>query len=337
MSATIAAYKVPSETNPLEQLSQAMSEDMAKTNQVIIDQMQSDVPLIPQLAGYLIAAGGKRIRHLLTLACTRLFSANSTRCYGLAAAVEFVHTATLLHDDVVDESEERRGQATANDIFGNQASVLVGDFLFARSFQLMVADGSLDVLRVLSNAAAFIVEGEVLQLSIQSQMSVTMAQYSKVIEAKTASLFAAATEVGAWVSDRPDMAKAMHDYGYHLGMAFQIVDDLLDYLADAEKLGKNKGDDFREGKFTAPLILALQNANEDERAFWLRTMVERKQTDGDFEQAVEICERHNAFTQSRELAIGHAQLAAQALDACPDSELKHLLQALPAFVLSREN
>lgn len=337
MSATTAAYKAPSEANPLEQLSQAMSADMAKTNQVIIDQMQSDVPLIPQLAGYLIAAGGKRIRPLLTLACTRLFSETSTRCYGLAAAVEFVHTATLLHDDVVDESEERRGQATANDIFGNQASVLVGDFLFARSFQLMVADGSLDVLRVLSNAAAFIVEGEVLQLSIQSQISVTMEQYNKVIEAKTASLFAAATEVGAWVSGREDMAKAMHDYGYHLGMAFQIVDDLLDYLADAEKLGKTKGDDFREGKFTAPLILALQNANEEERAFWLRTMVERNQQEDDFAKAVAICERHNAFVQSRELAIGHAQLAAQALDACPDSELKHLLQALPAFVLSREN
>ncbi|HAJ89542.1 MAG TPA: farnesyltranstransferase, partial [Rhodospirillaceae bacterium] len=273
----------------LDDLTLAMKQDMAQVNALIIDNMQSSVPLIPQLAGYLIASGGKRIRPLMTLAATRLFDAETTRPYRLAAAVEFIHTATLLHDDVVDESDQRRGKPSANTVFGNQSSVLVGDFLFSRAFELMVADGSIDVLRILSNAAAVITEGEVLQLSIQSKLETTLDQYLEVIAAKTAVLFAAACEIGPVIAGKDESTqKALRDYGHHLGMVFQIADDLLDYQADEAQLGKTVGDDFREGKMTSPVIYALQNATADEKTFWKRTFEDHNQTETDLQTAKSI-------------------------------------------------
>jgi octaprenyl-diphosphate synthase len=242
--------------------------DLKKVNQHILDNMKSPVALIPQLAGHIIASGGKRLRPVLTLASANLCGYTGQRHIGLAACVEFIHTATLLHDDVVDESDLRRGQASANAIWGNEASVLVGDFLFSRSFQLMTADGSLQVLRILSDASAVIAEGEVLQLMTANEPTTTEEAYLEVIRSKTAKLFAAATRIGAVVAERPQAEEeALESYGMNIGIAFQLIDDVLDYSADQLKLGKTVGDDFREGKVTLPVILAYRRGNEEERAF----------------------------------------------------------------------
>lgn len=323
---------------PLATLATMLDADMKAVNSVILGNMQSDVPLIPQLAGYLIASGGKRIRPLLTLAATALFDGDMKRAHGLAAAVEFIHTATLLHDDVVDGSEQRRGKDAANLVFGNQASVLVGDFLFSRAFQLMTADGSLDVLRILSGASAVIAEGEVMQLTTANNLDTTMEDYISVISAKTAALFSAACEIGPVVAgaDAP-YVKAMHTYGHNMGIAFQIADDVLDYNADREKLGKTIGDDFREGKMTAPLILALQKANEEERAFWQRTVGEKEQKDGDLAQAMALFEKHNTLDQGMEIARTYADKALLALENMPEHPVRTQLQALVPFVIDRQS
>lgn len=321
----------------LDDLTLAMKQDMAQVNALIIDNMQSSVPLIPQLAGYLIASGGKRIRPLMTLAASRLFDAETTRPYRLAAAVEFIHTATLLHDDVVDESDQRRGKPSANTVFGNQSSVLVGDFLFSRAFELMVADGSIDVLRILSNAAAVITEGEVLQLSIQSKLETTLDQYLEVIAAKTAVLFAAACEIGPVIAGKDEsIQKALRDYGHHLGMVFQIADDLLDYQADEAQLGKTVGDDFREGKMTSPVIYALQNATADEKTFWKRTFEDHNQTETDLQTAKSIIKAHKADEKAFQLAELYVQKAISALSVVPDSPLKSTLEKLAIFALHRK-
>lgn len=321
----------------LDDLSQAMKTDMAAVNALILDNMQSSVPLIPQLAGYLIASGGKRIRPLMTLASTRLFDADTQRPYRLAAAVEFIHTATLLHDDVVDESDQRRGKPSANTVFGNQSSVLVGDFLFSRAFELMVEDGSIEVLRILSNAAAVITEGEVLQLSIQSKLETTLDQYLEVIAAKTAVLFAAACEIGPVIAGQPaSIQKAMHDYGHNLGMVFQIADDLLDYQADEAQLGKTVGDDFREGKMTSPVIFALQTASTDEKAFWKRCFEDQNQSDSDLGIAKNIIKTHKADEKSFELAKYYVEQAIKALSLIPNSPLKSTLESLAHFALARK-
>jgi len=243
-----ANAKLISDTPPgaLEILTAALAADMRGVNEIILQNLQSEVALIPEVASYLIAAGGKRLRPLLTVASARLCGAVDDTCHGLAAAVEFIHSASLLHDDVVDESHLRRGQPSANDIFGNQASILVGDFLFARGFELMVAAGSLEVLKILARTSALITEGEVLQLSLAGNIATREADYLRVIEAKTASLFSAATEVGAILGNESHRT-AMCDFGYHFGMAFQLIDDVLDYSADAAALNKNLGDDFRPG------------------------------------------------------------------------------------------
>lgn len=320
----------------LDDLSKAMKPDMLKVNELIMDNMQSSVPLIPQLAGYLIASGGKRIRPLMTLASTRLFDADTTRPYRLAAAVEFIHTATLLHDDVVDESDQRRGKPSANTVFGNQSSVLVGDFLFSRAFELMVEDGSIEVLRILSNAAAVITEGEVLQLSIQSKLETTLDQYLEVIAAKTAVLFAAACEIGPVIAGKPQFQKALHDYGHHLGMVFQIADDLLDYQADEAELGKTVGDDFREGKMTSPVIYAIQNATDDEKSFWKRTFEDHNQTENDLQTAKNIIKTHKADEKAAQLAQSYVDKAISALHSLPASALKTTLQDLVLFALNRK-
>jgi len=323
--------------DPLEQLASLLSNDMQEVNELIVDRMQSDVKMIPQLAGYLIAAGGKRIRPLLTLACTRLYNYSGDRPYGLAAAVEFIHTATLLHDDVVDRSDKRRGQPTANQVFSNQASVLVGDFLFSRAFQLMVEDGALEILRILSNSSVIIAQGEVLQLSTTRNLDTTIDQYLDVVGAKTAALFAAACEIGPVIADEGSAAaRTLYDYGYNLGMAFQIVDDVLDYSASQEKLGKTVGDDFHEGKMTAPVILALSRANAEEYGFWKRTLSDKKQDPGDFAKAQTILREHGTIGQSMVLARTYAQKAFSALSMVPNGDIKNILQEIVTFTIERD-
>ena len=323
--------------NAITKLSTHFDADMKAVNALILERMDSDVKLIPQLAAYLIAAGGKRIRPLLLLASTSLFNGDMNRAYKLAASVEFIHTATLLHDDVVDESSERRGKETANLVFGNQASVLVGDFLFSRAFELMTEDGSLDVLRILSRASSIIAEGEVMQLTTTNNIETTMDDYIEVIKSKTAALFAAACEVGPVIADAGyNASKAMRDYGMNMGIAFQIADDTLDYSSKSETLGKNIGDDFREGKMTAPIIYALENAAPEERDFWKRVIAEQNQTDSDFEKARDIFEQRSIMQKCDALATAYKNKAIDALSDIDNSDLKSLLEDLAEFSITRK-
>ncbi|HEX2753581.1 MAG TPA: polyprenyl synthetase family protein [Alphaproteobacteria bacterium] len=323
--------------NPLERLAIQLKPDMAAVNDIILSRMQSDIPLIPQLAGHLIAGGGKRIRPLLTLASAALFGYSGTRQHKLAACVEFIHTATLLHDDVVDESDQRRGKASANSVFGNEAAVLVGDFLFSRSFQLMVEDGSLEVLRILSNASAVIAEGEVMQLTTANNLETTEEQYLKVIGAKTAELFAAACEVGAIVADRPaGECAAMRDYGMYLGIAFQISDDVLDYAAAEERLGKSVGDDFREGKMTLPVLKALSKATPTEKQFWQRTMGDLDQTDEDLAEAQTLLKKYKTLPESLAAARDFAAKGKKCLDKLPGHPLRQDMAELIDFAVERD-
>ncbi len=311
-------------------------EDLEACNRLIVERMQSDVALIPQLAAHLVAAGGKRLRPLLTLSAARMCDYRGQRHVGLAACVEFIHTATLLHDDVVDESALRRGQASANALFGNKASVLVGDFLFSRAFEVMVEDGSLEVLRILSAASATIAEGEVLQLITQNDTTTTEAQYLKVIEGKTAALFAAATEVGAVVADQPAARQAaLRDFGMALGIAFQLVDDALDYSADQQALGKTVGDDFREGKITLPVLLAFARGSEEERGFWRRALEDREQSDGDLAEALALMRRHGALADTIERARLYGDQAIAALAGFPESAEKQALADVVTFCVER--
>jgi octaprenyl-diphosphate synthase len=321
----------------LDRLSQMLAGDMESVNRIIIERMQSPVALIPQLAGYIVAAGGKRLRPLLTLASAELCGYAGERHHRLAAAVEFIHTATLLHDDVVDESERRRGQDSANTLFGNQASVLVGDFLFSRSFELMVEDGSLDVLRILSRASAVIAEGEVLQLATNNNLATSETEYLAVVSAKTAALFAAACEIGGIVAERPDAdASALREFGANFGIAFQIVDDVLDYSSRESMLGKTIGDDFREGKLTLPVVYAISRGNDIERAFWRRTLEVLEQRDGDLEHAIALIQRHDGFNASLDLARRHGAAASAALMSLPQNPMHAALAALIAFCINRE-
>lgn len=325
-----AAQKQTPSPSPLDKLQNALDSDMAAVNALILERMESPVPLIKQLATYLIAAGGKRVRPLLTLAATALYDGDMKRAHLLASCVEFIHTATLLHDDVVDESTERRGQESANIVFGNQASVLVGDFLFSRAFQLMTEDGSIEILRILSEASATIAEGEVLQLSVAGRMDTGMETYIQVVTGKTAALFAAATEVGPVIAGQ-DAAqqKLMRDFGMNLGIAFQIADDVLDY-------SKGIGDDFREGKLTAPVFHALTNTDEKERAFWARTLGEKKQNEDDFQTALDIIAARKGLEHSLAQADGYAAKAREALLQTPDRALRADLFDLIEAMVKRE-
>ena len=324
----------------LTALAELVRVDLTACNRVIVQNMQSQVELIPQLAAHLVAAGGKRLRPMLTLACARLCgypgSAGGQRHVHLAACVEFIHTATLLHDDVVDESRLRRGLATANAVFGNKASVLVGDFLFSRSFQLMTADGSLPVLHILSNAAATIAEGEVLQLVTQNDLSTRDERYLDVIQGKTAALFAAACQIGAVVAGRGQAEEdALSDFGLALGTAFQLVDDALDYAADQAKLGKTVGDDFREGKITGPVLAAYKAGNEADRAFWRRTIEASEQTDADLDHALALMEHTGAIETTLQRAVGFADRAKAALAVFPDSTVKARLTDVADYTVRR--
>jgi octaprenyl-diphosphate synthase len=320
----------------LDRLRDLVSGDMAVVNQIILERMDSSVALIPQLAGYLIASGGKRLRPILTLASARLCGYEGERHRRLAAAVEFIHTATLLHDDVIDESDLRRGAKTANAVFGNEASVLVGDFLFSKSFQLMVEDGSIDVLRILSNASAIISEGEVLQLSTSNNSATSEQAYLEVARAKTAELFAAACRIGAVVAERPAAEEeALRTYGLNLGIAFQITDDVLDYSAEQERLGKEVGNDFREGKMTLPVILAISRGNEAERAFWQRTLERQEIVEGDFANAQEILRRRVALTDAIDRARHYVDIARDALGLFPENAYKQALLDVASFTVER--
>jgi octaprenyl-diphosphate synthase len=273
---------------------------------------------------------------LLTLACARLCGYRGHRHISLAACVEFIHTATLLHDDVVDESDRRRGLATANSVWGNKPSVLVGDFLFSRAFQLMVADGSLAVLKILSDASAVIAEGEVMQLMTANDTETTENTYLEVIKAKTAVLFAAACRVGAIVADRPKAEEdALGSYGMNLGIAFQLVDDVLDYAAETATLGKSIGDDFRDGKITLPVVLAFLRGDEEERKFWRRTLEQMEQHDGDLEHAIALMERHGSLRDSVERARHYGAVARDALGVFPDGPEKRALVELIHFAINR--
>jgi octaprenyl-diphosphate synthase len=310
--------------------------DLESCNRLIVDKMQSPVALIPQLAAHIVAAGGKRLRPLLTLAAARLCGYRGNRHVLLAACVEFIHTATLLHDDVVDESALRRGQASANALFGNKPSVLVGDFLFARAFELMVEDGSLKVLAILSAASSTIAEGEVLQLVTQNDTTTTEAQYLQVIEGKTAALFAAATRIGAVVADRPlAEEEALDSYGRTLGTAFQLVDDALDYSAEQEQLGKTVGDDFREGKITLPVLLAFERGTEAERGFWRRVLEERDQGPDDLAEAQRLIARHRALHDTVERARLYGDKALAALQGFPDGAERRALAGIVEFCIAR--
>jgi octaprenyl-diphosphate synthase len=326
-----------STTTALDDLAALVADDLKLVNDVIVARMHSPVELIPQLAGYIIAAGGKRLRPVLTLAAARLCGYQGDNHRNLAAVVEFIHTATLLHDDVVDESDLRRGMASANEVFGNKASVLVGDFLFSRAFQLMVEVGSLDVLRILSHASAVIAEGEVLQLRTTNDTATSEQAYLAVIQAKTAELFAAACRVGAVIAARPHAEEtALYDYGMNLGIAFQLVDDVLDYSALQAKLGKTLGDDFREGKITLPVILAFRRGTDEERVFWRRTLEELQQEDGDLEHAIELMTRHNALKDTVERARHYGAIARDALGLFADAPVKRALLEVIDFVVDRD-
>ncbi|MFT9374317.1 polyprenyl synthetase family protein [Komagataeibacter saccharivorans] len=324
----------------LRDLTEYLADDMAACNRAIVERMDSPVALIPQLAAHLVAAGGKRLRPLLTLASARLCGyqpdATHQRHVALAACVEFIHTATLLHDDVVDESALRRGMASANAVFGNKASVLVGDFLFARSFQLMTDDGSLKVMNILSSASATIAEGEVLQMSTQNDLSTRIDQYLEVIHGKTAALFAAACRVGAVVAERDEREeRALESYGTNLGMAFQLVDDALDYAADQARLGKTVGDDFREGKITLPVLAAYAAGSEEDRVFWQRVIEESEQRPDDLDHALSLIEKTDAIRITLDRATEYAQAACEALSIFPPGRLRQLLQDTASYTVNR--
>jgi octaprenyl-diphosphate synthase len=320
----------------LDTLHALVADDMSAVNRLIVENMQSQVALIPRLAGHLVASGGKRLRPMLTLASAGLCGYRGERHAALAACVEFIHTATLLHDDVVDQSELRRGQESANTVWGNQASVLVGDFLFSRAFELMVADGSLEVLRILSGASAVIAEGEVMQLITTNDTETTEAAYLEVIRAKTATLFAAAAEIGAVVAGRPAAEQAaLADYGMNLGIAFQLIDDVLDYSALQAQLGKTVGDDFREGKMSLPVVLAYGRADADERAFWTRTMADMEQRDDDLGAAIALLNKHKALEETVARASRYGEAAHRALSVFPDTPVRAAMMEAVDFAVSR--
>ena len=320
----------------LDALKSYVADDLKAVNQLILRRMDSQVDLVPQLAGHIIVAGGKRLRPLLTLGAAKLCQYTGDRHISLATCVEFIHTATLLHDDVVDESHLRRGQETANALFGNQASVLVGDFLFSRSFEIMIEDGSLDVLRILSHASSIIAEGEVLQLMTTNDTQTSEDTYLEVIKAKTAQLFAAACRIGAVVSDRPRIEEeALESYGMNLGIAFQLIDDVLDYSAKQATLGKSIGDDFKEGKISLPVILAFRRGDEIERAFWHRTLEKLDQNEDDFAHALHLMEKHGALKDSVERARHYGAIARDSLGIFKDGPIKVIFGDLIDFCIER--
>lgn len=320
----------------IDAMQELTAADMEHVNETILSRMHSPVALIPELAGHLISSGGKRLRPMLTLAAAKLIGYDGKRHIGLATAVEFIHTATLLHDDVVDQSTLRRGKKPANLIWGNQATVLVGDFLFSRAFELMVESDSLRVLKILSNTSAVITEGEVLQLTTANDLSTTEETYLEVITAKTAVLFAAACEVTGVVSDQgSEVETALSAYGKYLGIAFQLVDDALDYSARQATLGKNIGDDFHEGKITLPVILAYRRGTDEEREFWKRTMQAVRQQDEDLDKALSILNEHGTIAATLDRARHYGEMAKDALAIFKNNPAKQAMLDVVDFCIDR--
>ena len=320
----------------IERLVALVAGDMARVNQTILARTGSQVTMIPEVANHLISSGGKRLRPMLTLATAALCDYRGEGHIKLAAAVEFMHTATLLHDDVVDESDMRRGKLAARMVWGNEASVLVGDFLLGQAFKMMVEVGSLAALDILSSAATVIAEGEVMQLAAAKDTTTTEDAYLAVIRAKTAALFAAACEVGPVLAARPKADwEACRSYGANLGIAFQLIDDALDYGGHATALGKNTGDDFREGKITLPVVLSFRRGTEEERGFWRRTLEQGQIGDGDLEQSIALMRKHRALDDTIERARHYGKMACDALALFPDSPIKAALLETVAFCISR--
>ncbi len=332
MSATIM-------TQPNDSLAALLAPKLAAVNALIAERMASEhAPRIPELTAHLVAAGGKRLRPMLTLASAMMCGYKGPYDIHLAATVEFIHTATLLHDDVVDESTQRRGRPTANLLWDNKSSILVGDYLFSRAFQLMVETGSLKVLDILSNASATIAEGEVLQLTAARDLSTTEAIYMQVVRGKTAALFSASTEVGGVIAGAPQAhCKALYDYGDALGIAFQIVDDLLDVTGDSKATGKNIGDDFRERKLTLPFIKAISKANAEELEFWSRTIAKGTQKDGDLEHALDLLALHGAIDETRKDVLYWAKQAQASILLLPEHDIRDVLHSLALYVVDRIN
>lgn len=320
---------------PLDAMYTLIGNDLRKVDALIVSRVKDEIPLISNIVSHIIASGGKRIRPALTLICAKLCKYNGIRHIPLASAVEFIHTATLLHDDVVDESKLRRGLSTANEVFGNKASILVGDFLLSQAFQLMVSDGSLQVLKILSDASAVIAKGEVMQLMTEGEPQTSIQSYLEVISSKTAVLFAAACELGAVVSDKKEYEESLRNFGMYLGIAFQLVDDALDYSADEKTLGKAVGDDFREGKITLPVILAYEASNAEEKAFWTRTLSDLQQTAQDIEQAGYLLNKHQSLTKTIAMAESYCDRARESLTVFPDSQPRTALLNLVDFCVSR--
>ena len=336
MGVVVDLNRERSDRPSFEPLRVLVSDDLLAVNSEIIKRMASPVAMIAQLAGHVVAAGGKRLRPILTLASARLCGYEGQRHVALAACVEFIHTATLLHDDVVDESDMRRGLASANAVFGNKASVLVGDFLFSRSFELMVEDGSMRVLAILSHASAVIAEGEVLQLTTSNDTETGERAYLEVIEAKTAALFSAACRIGAVVAERPKVEEeALETFGQNLGIAFQLIDDVLDYSAKQADLGKTVGDDFADGKITLPVILAFRRGTEEERTFWRRCLEEQTLEEGDLAHAQSLLVKHKALDDTVERARHYGAIARDALGLFPAGDYKAAMMELVDFCIER--
>lgn len=322
---------------PHDQLANIFIDDMDAVDKLIKQRMASkEAPRIPEVTAHLIDAGGKRLRPMLTLAAAKMCGNKTPYHIHLAATVEFIHTATLLHDDVVDESQQRRGRPTANLLWDNQSSVLVGDYLFSRSFQLMVETGNLRVLDILANASAKIAEGEVLQLTVAQNLNTSEDTYLKVIRGKTAALFEAACKVGGVISYADEkIIDALAAYGDALGISFQITDDLLDYAGESSNLGKSIGDDFRERKMSLPLIKVLTKADQKEKNFWIRTIEKGDQQDDDLDHALELMIKHGALEETRKDALYWANKAKQAMNTLPESEIRNALMDLSDYVVRR--
>jgi octaprenyl-diphosphate synthase len=335
----ILAVVVPFETHgkaSVDRLIELVAADMERVNAAILSRTGSEVTMIPEVAKHLITSGGKRLRPILTIAMAKLVGYTGDGHVKLAAAVEFMHTATLLHDDVVDQSDMRRGKLAARMLWGNEASVLVGDFLLGQAFKMMVEVGSLRALEILSSAAAVIAEGEVMQLVAAKNTATTEDEYLAVIRAKTAELFAAACEVGPVIGGRPKAEQAAcRSYGMNLGVAFQLVDDALDYGGKSAKLGKNTGDDFREGKITLPVVLAYRRGSDGEREFWRRVLERGEATDADLEHAIGLMTKHRALEDTITRARHYGAIASDALALFPAAPMKEALAEAVEFTIAR--
>jgi octaprenyl-diphosphate synthase len=326
----------PSAAPSIEPLVSLTAPAMERVNTLILSRVGSDVMLIPEIARHLINSGGKRLRPMLTLATASMSGYAGEGDTRLAAAVEFMHTATLLHDDVVDGSEMRRGRLAARMLWGNEASVLVGDFLLGQAFKMMVEVGSLQALDVLSTAAAVIAEGEVMQLAAAKNTETTEDEYLAVVRAKTAALFAAACEVGPIIAGRPKAEQAAcRSYGANLGIAFQLVDDAIDYVSDADTMGKDAGDDFRDGKITLPVILAYARGSDDDRAFWRDAMTGRSNSDADLARAGALLGATHAVADTMARARHYGARAIDALAGFPNGPARTALTETVEFAISR--